>query len=72
MRCFGRYNLEKWSPDGPSSNDPMDRHHFNAVVTQQDLSDTYLPAFKSCANRGNASGIMCSYNAVNGRCGDVW
>jgi len=44
----------------------MDRHHFNAIITQQDLTDTYFPAFGSCANRGNASGVMCSYNAVNG------
>ena len=40
------------------------RNWFNAIVTQQDLADTYLPAFKSCANRGNASGVMCS---VSGR-----
>ena len=31
-----------------------------AVVTEQDLQDTYYPAFVSCANRGNASGLMCS------------
>ena len=46
--------------------DGQTRHNTNAVVTQQDLKDTYFPAFMSCANRGNASGIMCSYNAVNG------
>ena len=37
-----------------------------AVVSEQDLVDTYYPAFVSCANRGNASGLMCSYNSVNG------
>jgi beta-glucosidase-like glycosyl hydrolase len=36
------------------------------VVSEQDLADTYYPPFTSCANRGNASGVMCSYNAVNG------
>lgn len=45
-------SLEKWGG--------VDRHHFNAVITEQDLSDTYFPAFISCANRGNASGLMCS------------
>jgi xylan 1,4-beta-xylosidase len=30
------------------------------------VDDTYLPAFESCVRRGRASGIMCSYNAVNG------
>jgi len=63
---YAAYNLEKWSPNGPSDPDPMDRHHFNAIVSEQDLTDTYFPAFTSCANRGNASGVMCSYNAVNG------
>ena len=41
-------------------------HNTNAVVSEQDLADTYFPAFMSCANRGKASGVMCSYNAVNG------
>ena len=27
----------------------MDRHHYNAVVDDRDLVETYLPAFKSCA-----------------------
>jgi beta-glucosidase-like glycosyl hydrolase len=43
-----------------------DRHHFNAVVTEQDLADTYYPAFQSCVQRGEASSVMCSYNEVNG------
>lgn len=55
---YAAYSME--DSDGQS------RHNTNAVVTQQDLKDTYFPAFMSCANRGNASGIMCSYNAVNG------
>ena len=38
----------------------VDRHHFNAVISEQDLAETYFPAFISCANRGNASGLMCS------------
>ena len=25
----------------------VDRHHFNAIVTEQDLEDTYLPPFQS-------------------------
>jgi len=55
---FAAYNLE--NADG------FTRNNFNAIVTAQDLADTYFPAFVSCANRGNASGMMCSYNAVNG------
>ena len=34
-----------------------------AVVTAQDMTDTYLPAFEAGIVHGKASGIMCSYNA---------
>jgi beta-glucosidase-like glycosyl hydrolase len=30
------------------------------------MADTYNPPFKSCVEDGGASGIMCSYNRVNG------
>ena len=36
------------------------------TVDEQDLTDTYLPPFQSGVQRGNASGLMCSYNSVNG------
>jgi hypothetical protein len=39
----------------------MDRYHFDAMMTPQDAADTYLPAFQSCIQRGNVSGLMCSY-----------
>lgn len=35
-------------------------------MTDQDLADTYLPAFASAVTQGRVSSIMCSYNAVNG------
>jgi len=41
----------------------QDRTSFAAVVTKQDMEDTYLPAFEAGVTRGNASSIMCSYNA---------
>ena len=34
--------------------------------TQQDLSEFYLPGFKTCARDAKAGAIMCSYNAVDG------
>jgi beta-glucosidase-like glycosyl hydrolase len=55
---YTAYDLENW--------DGVDRHHFNAIVTQQDLMDTFMPPFKSCVEGGQASSIMCSYNEVNG------
>lgn len=55
---FAAYSLEKF--------DGIDRHHFDAIVTEQDLQDTYFPAFEACVSKGKASGMMCSYNEVNG------
>ena len=52
------YDMEKWGG--------TDRHHFDANITLQDEADTYFPAFHSCVRNGKASGMMCSYNAVNG------
>ena len=51
------------------------REGFNAVVyNPQDFTDTWFPAWQSCAQRAGASGVMCSYNAVNGvgLCGNEW
>jgi len=44
---------------------PNDRHSFDAQVNEYDLNHTYLPPFQAVVS-ANASGIMCSYNAVNG------
>lgn len=38
----------------------------NYDVTQQDMGDYYLPAFKTCVRDAFATSIMCSYNAVDG------
>ena len=42
------------------------RHDFSATITQQDLVDSYLFPFQSCVEKGKVSGLMCSYNAING------
>lgn len=52
------YNLEKWHD--------FARYNFNAVVTRQDMEDTYQPPFQSCIQKGSASCLMCAYNSVNG------
>jgi len=41
-----------------------DRHHFNAVVSKQDLYETYLPAFKTLVE-ANVEIVMCAYNRLN-------
>ncbi|AJR04485.1 glycoside hydrolase family 3 N-terminal domain-containing protein [Siansivirga zeaxanthinifaciens] len=41
-----------------------ERHQFNAIVNQQDLYETYLPAFKACIDVG-VEAVMCAYNRTN-------
>ncbi|KDP30704.1 hypothetical protein JCGZ_16402 [Jatropha curcas] len=56
---YTAYDLDNWKG--------TDRYHFNAVVTKQDLDDTFQPPFKSCVIDGNVASVMCSYNKVNGK-----
>jgi len=58
LKHFAAYNLENWGG--------VDRHHFDAQVTEQDLADTYYPPFEAGVKKGKASGMMCSYNSING------
>lgn len=43
-----------------------DRHHFDAITTEQDLRETYLPAFEACVREGRAQSIMGAYNRYQG------
>lgn len=47
---------------GPES----ERHSFNAVVSQKDLRETYLPAFKECVQEAQVEAVMGAYNRTNG------
>ncbi|NND15401.1 MAG: glycoside hydrolase family 3 protein, partial [Eudoraea sp.] len=40
------------------------RHEFNAIVSQKDLYETYLPAFESLVNT-EVESVMCAYNRTN-------
>jgi beta-glucosidase len=42
------------------------RDGFNSVVSEHDLLDTYLPAFRAVLTEGHAAATMCSYNRING------
>jgi beta-glucosidase len=42
------------------------RHGFDAVVSQKDLRETYLPAFQACITEAKAHSIMSAYNRTNG------
>lgn len=41
------------------------RHAFNAVVSKNDLHNTYLPAFKKLITEAKVGGVMCAYNRLD-------
>ncbi|HEV8505170.1 MAG TPA: glycoside hydrolase family 3 C-terminal domain-containing protein, partial [Chitinophagaceae bacterium] len=43
------------------------RHVFDVNVTDHDLWDTYLPAFKALVVDAKVAGVMCAYNAYVGQ-----
>ncbi len=49
-----------------------ERHVFNTSVSQYDLWDTYLPAFRDLVVDAEVAGVMCAYNAYAGKpcCGN--
>ena len=42
------------------------RHSFNAECNEQDLRETYLPAFKACVKDADVEVVMGAYNRTNG------
>ncbi len=42
-----------------------DRHHFNARVSERDLRETYLPAFKKLVTEAGVEAVMGAYNRTN-------
>ncbi|KAE8669409.1 Beta-xylosidase/alpha-L-arabinofuranosidase 1 [Hibiscus syriacus] len=47
---YTAYDLDNWKG--------VDRFHFDAKVTKQDLEDTYQPPFKSCVQEGHVSSVI--------------
>ncbi|MFL5608286.1 MAG: glycoside hydrolase family 3 C-terminal domain-containing protein [Gemmatimonadaceae bacterium] len=45
----------------------LDRHQFDAVVSERDLRETYLPQFEMGIRDGGAYSLMCAYNRVGGK-----
>jgi beta-glucosidase len=43
------------------------RHEFNTDVSDYDLWDTYLPAFRKLVVNAKVAGVMCAYNALKGQ-----
>ncbi|XP_058738350.1 probable beta-D-xylosidase 2 [Vicia villosa] len=55
---FTAYDIDNWNG--------VDRFHFNAQVSKQDIEDTFDVPFRMCVKEGNVASVMCSYNQVNG------
>ncbi|XP_030454934.2 probable beta-D-xylosidase 2 [Syzygium oleosum] len=55
---FTAYDLDNWNG--------VDRFHFNARVSKQDMEDTFAVPFRMCVMEGKVASVMCSYNQVNG------
>ncbi|MFO1477237.1 MAG: glycoside hydrolase family 3 C-terminal domain-containing protein [Verrucomicrobiota bacterium] len=58
MACAKHYAVHS----GPEA----DRHRFDAVPSERDLYDTYLPQFEMAVRQGRVGGVMGAYNAVDG------
>ena len=43
-----------------------ERHSFNAIASQKDLYETYLPAFKALVQEADVEAVMGAYNRTNG------
>ena len=48
---------------GPES----DRHSFDAIVSERDLRESYLPQFEQGIKVGGAYSLMCAYNRLGGQ-----
>lgn len=42
------------------------RHEFDAQASEQDLYETYLPAFEACVKEAKVEAVMGAYNRTNG------
>lgn len=49
-----------------------ERHSFNAVISERDLRESYLPHFEMGIKEGKAWSVMCAYNSYMGEpcCGN--
>lgn len=63
---FAGYDIDDWEGNR--------REAFDAVISEQDLAEYYLPSFQSCVRDAKVASVMCSYNAVNGipSCADTY
>ncbi|MFW5981601.1 MAG: glycoside hydrolase family 3 C-terminal domain-containing protein [Halanaerobiaceae bacterium] len=44
----------------------LERHEFNAIASEKDLYETYLPAFRDAVKEAKVEAVMGAYNRTNG------
>jgi len=49
-----------------ANNEEHNRFECNAVISEKQMREYYLPPFEACIRRGKAQSIMSAYNAING------
>jgi len=56
------------------NNEEHNRFECNAVISEKQLREYYLPAYEMCVKEGDCESIMASYNAINGMpsCCNKW
>jgi len=66
LKHFAVNSLEgPWFANGTYGGS-ITRHSVNALVSLFDLHSSYLKPFEMTVKNGEAAGIMCSYNRING------
>lgn len=58
--------MKHWDAYTLEDADGFTRHNFDAKINNYTLADTFLPAWRASIVEGDAKGVMCSYNAING------
>ncbi|MBQ0149341.1 MAG: glycoside hydrolase family 3 C-terminal domain-containing protein [Bacteroidales bacterium] len=48
------------------NNEEHNRFECNAVISEKQLREYYLPAYEMCVKDGDCESVMASYNAING------
>jgi beta-D-xylosidase 4 len=58
--------IKHWVAYSLEDSDGFTRYDFNAIISPYEVALTYFPGFEYSVRAGNAQGVMCSYNALNG------
>ena len=65
---LGAYSVECYNQTGTAEYPWCEvyRNTFNAIVDEIDLRETYYVGWEAAVSEVNATGVMCSYNEING------